>query len=582
MKDRNYFPFERNRYFYGKLLSVEDFQREQAYMNHKRRLLNRLLYGDGVLCGMQVLAVDEESITIEMGVALDTLGREIVIEQPVLKKLAVIDGFDECCAEQEGNGTLYLCIAYQEEEAEPVHSIGGSGNESGKNLEYNKWKEGYRLFLTSEEPEEKGGFLNQIYEEEKTIYQDSEIQIRQVVPRFLEKNQESAIRLLIDKKPGMEMVAFRYEIELIGADSQGKKRIQIVFQETDWEPAAHYTLEYKIRAAVGEMEGSVRICSDSFVLELGAYKQIVPIEGQFRFQVISDSRELAVWNAYYEKATEDILYPAWEPPLYLAKLFLIPAGDTYVLEGVESLPYKQYIWNNRMLGTMKQMELENRKVRNYAVSEHPVSVPVENHMGSGGPQYASGTVELSLGIGGTSGQSFYSEEIIHGLGPGVVFVTVGAVCRKKQGREIIYGTRTIFPEEKGKINLETAIKLYMDRGSFVVGVRCLEEIHEDSVTLYWLAVREQEDMGITVRPSLMIRPNMPRIRVRETVHLEAMLGDEPQTGIRWEVKDAEGGDIDEAGQYTAPNRAGIYEIRAYSPEDSNLEAMAYVIVGEEI
>ena len=140
MKDRNYFPMERNRYYYGKLLSVEDFQREQAYMNHKRRLLNRLLYGDGILCGMQVLEVDEESISIEMGVALDAFGREIVVEQPIVKRLSVIDGFQENYNESKSEGALYLCIEYSEQATDPIYSIGTTTkNEEGKPVEFNRW-----------------------------------------------------------------------------------------------------------------------------------------------------------------------------------------------------------------------------------------------------------------------------------------------------------------------------------------------------------------------------------------------------------------------------------------------------------
>ena len=45
MKNTKLFPFERNKYFYGKLLSVDDFELEQDYMNNKRRMLNRYLNG---------------------------------------------------------------------------------------------------------------------------------------------------------------------------------------------------------------------------------------------------------------------------------------------------------------------------------------------------------------------------------------------------------------------------------------------------------------------------------------------------------------------------------------------------------
>lgn len=581
MKDYNYVPFERNRYFYGKLLSVEDFQREQAYMNHKRCLLNRLLYGDGILCGMQVFAIDEESISVEMGVALDALGREIVIAQPVVKRLSVLDGFREYCVEQENNGFLYLCIDYQEEEAEPVHSIGASGNEDGKHLEYNKWKEGYHLFLTGEEPDGNHGFPNQAYEEVKTIYHDSGLRIRQAVPRFLEKNQDTVIRLFIDKHSEIEPIAFRYEMELTGADYQGQTQLQASFRESDMEPAEHYTMEYVIRAAAGELDGNVKLSSGSFVLEVGEYKQNIPIEGEFHFRVIAGSRDQAVWDAYYQTAAEDILNPVSPPPLYLARISVIQAGDTYVLDGVENLPYGQYVWNNRLLGTFKQIDMLKKKYHNRLSFINTAPIPSGNPVGAAGRQKSFGVTEISLGIGGTVGQTFYSEEIIHGLGPGIVFVTVGAVCPKKQEREIVYGTRSIFPEEKGQMNLETAVKLQVDRGSFVIGVRCLEEVHEDRAVIYWMAVREKEDMGIPVQQTLVIRPNMPRICVRQSIYLEALVGGERQTRIQWDVRDTEGGSIDESGRYTAPNRAGIYEVHARSIEDETLEAMAYVIVGEE-
>jgi len=51
MNNSNFFPLERNRYFYGKMLTARDFETEQRYFNNKRRLLNRTLYGAGVVCG---------------------------------------------------------------------------------------------------------------------------------------------------------------------------------------------------------------------------------------------------------------------------------------------------------------------------------------------------------------------------------------------------------------------------------------------------------------------------------------------------------------------------------------------------
>ena len=74
MKNLKYFPFERSRYFYGKLLTVDDFETEQKYANDKRRLINRFLHGSGVVCGMNVVRVDDRTISVERGMALDFAG----------------------------------------------------------------------------------------------------------------------------------------------------------------------------------------------------------------------------------------------------------------------------------------------------------------------------------------------------------------------------------------------------------------------------------------------------------------------------------------------------------------------------
>jgi hypothetical protein len=72
----------RNRYFYGKLLDVFHFEMEQNYFNTKRWLLNRVVTGYGVICGLQViLTPDGKSVYVTPGIALDKCGREIIVCQ---------------------------------------------------------------------------------------------------------------------------------------------------------------------------------------------------------------------------------------------------------------------------------------------------------------------------------------------------------------------------------------------------------------------------------------------------------------------------------------------------------------------
>ena len=109
MNNNQLYPFERNRYYAGKMLTSADFQAEQTYFNNKRRFVNNLMYGSGIVCGCGVFSLDDLSILVESGVAIDGLGREIVVDSSVVKKLSAVDGF-----EQLRTNNASLCLRYKE------------------------------------------------------------------------------------------------------------------------------------------------------------------------------------------------------------------------------------------------------------------------------------------------------------------------------------------------------------------------------------------------------------------------------------------------------------------------------------
>src|SRR5687767_762648 len=74
--------FERNNFFYGKLMDVFQFNLDAHYANFKRCLLNRLVGGYGVICGLDVLTgAEPNKIVITPGVAIDKWGRELIVAQ---------------------------------------------------------------------------------------------------------------------------------------------------------------------------------------------------------------------------------------------------------------------------------------------------------------------------------------------------------------------------------------------------------------------------------------------------------------------------------------------------------------------
>ena len=94
--------FEKNNYFYGKLLTVRDMAAEQAYHSSIQRALSRYVTGHGSVCG---LAVDSEvrtdetgndslAVTVGEGLALDRCGRLVVVEDEVHREVPLDGGFD--------------------------------------------------------------------------------------------------------------------------------------------------------------------------------------------------------------------------------------------------------------------------------------------------------------------------------------------------------------------------------------------------------------------------------------------------------------------------------------------------------
>src|SRR3954465_8165123 len=72
--------FSRPGYFHGQLLDVRHFESEQEYFKRKLWMLNRMVSGYGVVCGLDVrVGDDDHSVGVQAGLALDKCGREIVV-----------------------------------------------------------------------------------------------------------------------------------------------------------------------------------------------------------------------------------------------------------------------------------------------------------------------------------------------------------------------------------------------------------------------------------------------------------------------------------------------------------------------
>jgi hypothetical protein len=117
--------FVRNRYFYGKLLDVFHFELEQDYSNGKRWLLNRLITGYGVVCGLDVQPAEKvRGVKVTPGIAIDRAGREIVVPRdsaPIeIPERPPKDPKQHSQGHYEDEDYVHLCICFQQCDSDPT------------------------------------------------------------------------------------------------------------------------------------------------------------------------------------------------------------------------------------------------------------------------------------------------------------------------------------------------------------------------------------------------------------------------------------------------------------------------------
>lgn len=602
MKNLNYFPFERNRYYYGKLLGEQDFVDEQRYLNDKRRLQNRVMFGAGAAAGLEVVAVDEKSISVEAGLAFDFSGREILVDVPVLRRLSAIDGFDALVG-QEKRRYLYLCIEYDEQEIIPAHNVmSGTAAGSGQQ-DYEKYKEGYHLYLTAKEPEEPVLTRQSLTEQSCVLYQDERFRITQRLPRFVTAGAQFETSVTVENLGESRRFSGRIAEELSCAEIGGKRSLLFSFEEQLLEKGGRAEQRlWLTAAALCSGKAGFQLSPDGFSMESEQAALSLREERKLSAEILSGGEEEAVERLYYRNLMEDVIRDDYPQGLYLARILLLHHERTYLIDGVEDLLHGQRLPSSALLAGRLDL-LEKRLGRTAAQSgggtagaaggfasgvvstqgggslpeSMPDSAAQVPHTADRGklPAVRYGTAEIALGIGAKRGQRFFSHEIFHGLGLGPVQISLSI----EEENRLYSGSPEIF--EQMQVRAELGARADMEKGSFVIGLRMIEPPSQQRVRVHWRAeALGQQEKEQTAGRRLFIRPERLELHLRENTWLEALCPGIPGLSVNWSVKTAEGGSITQDGMYTAPNLPGVYEISAASAEFPELRTSVFAIVRE--
>ena len=519
MKNLKLFPFERNRYFYGKLLTVRDFEIEQKYNNDKRRLTNRLLHGSGIVSGLQVVYVDEKTVSVEPGLALDGSGREIVVSSPVTQKLSLLQGFSE----NDFSQIAYLYIAYDEKGKEPVHSVAKAEEES----EYNRVAEGYRLFITNTPPEDQATVMTGLFNSTSVLYSGEQVRVTQTVNRYVAEGGLFNVVIKIEKAPRSPKLTCEYELS--GENivfGNGQDGVRVRFEETEAMNDTEYVLTYSARIQKNQEHGRIYIKNGSIKINTGYTEQMAAASHSHEISTIRGSIKEEILRAYYEKSLNECLMTDSNRGLCLARINLIQTGSTFVIDKVIPVPFGEYLPNTELLYQLDKLADNSAgmpfKARSQArilkdLEEPRVSVEFYNDTNEfsfdfGMPEpkinfgeVATGTVDVEFGLFPKVGASYFSEEIEHKLGLGPVVISLGLVEVGNHGlsaldssyeEQIHYGDMEVF-NKKAFESLTACVLLgataYPKRGTFKIGVRLKAHTKEFSATVRWWAYRKDDD-----------------------------------------------------------------------------------------
>jgi hypothetical protein len=528
MKKTRYYPFERNRYFYGKLLTVRDFESEQKYFNDKRRLMNRLLHGTGVITGLQVIAVDDKSVSVEMGAAIDALGREIIIPSPVTLKLSMMQGFSN----NEYAKNVYLCLAYDEKGKEPVHSVANAAVRSDEISEYNRVLESYKLFIREEAPEPSAFPIESLMEQTSVLYQDGHIRILQRTPRYVNPGQLFDMTLSIEKTLQAAKISLEFEIK--GHQLQAENGNKVTFNEPQERQETEYEVKVRMRAEGSSRgKGTIGIRRDNAILHIGD-KQVSLSGSSANEVMIIDGAVDKQWiDDYVNRSLEDSLDSPSDPCIYLARISLLQMGPTYMIEKVDQVPFNEFVYNASALQKLNKKAVvaapfggaitAKSKLRKIASDQDPELNVTFNREQSelsfdlGLPDVKSND-ELRTGIVeipvaslnkfaaspfGRGGKSYVSAEIEHGLGLGNLFIFTGIeeVSQDDYISDILssserlyYGSADVFKGseyEPSGPDVKIGTILYPKKGTFRIGVRLQQPTEATQINIRWWAFKKQ-------------------------------------------------------------------------------------------
>ncbi len=428
-------PFEKNRYYGGKMLTSADFCAEQSYVDGKQMFLNVVTWGSGILCGLAVKRLDDSSFLVDSGAAIDGAGHLVVVEKACVKTFSSVRGSDGL----KGKSAI-LYLAYAQEEVQEVRAVNRYDGQD--EYQKNRIQETYEFYLEDwkemdEEKEDRSFFA------ETSVVRNKDYVVSMRVPRYASRGKAVRLSVRIQKLSDAELPFEFYGFLQLPAfmTENGEKEIDIGCQEICLEKGDFYCRDYWIlpdHEDIGETE--IFLKPDTVRALAGTETCSFRKNARLHVTFTKDSpRVLAKRMA--GRASLDAA-AGKQGGIPLAVLELEEKEDCLSVSCIHEADVRSYISvpcrEEEQEGYLSWYKDPPRFRTDSKPEPDSGEEGADSDRGSVQPEsmIRGGMLEIPLDIKMKKGQVCYSEEIVHGLGPGNVYVDVGILCGENT---VVYG-----------------------------------------------------------------------------------------------------------------------------------------------
>jgi hypothetical protein len=432
-----------------------------------------------------------------------------------------------------------------------------------------------------------------IHNEKILDNEDYTILIR--APHTVAKDKSFKIEINIRKNSNIDKILnFRTKLQLPAfIDYEGQHELDINIENISLSKDNTVSKEYWVGTSLtNAKEANILARKEDTKISIGGY-DIESQEG-INFMVLMSGLspdELSMCEVC-SKDLENVMKYRNDDGVCIAMLSLIRTDINSIISEVSEQGIKRYIKapssayeRLEYLGYFKDKDETGHTFTgdNVALGSHPGDVELPLMM-------TSGRLEIPLDVNMKKGDVCYSEEIMHGLGKGNVYVGVGIEYidddphNKSNSRNTIYGNPSLFdfPE---CMEAETAVRVLNDKGSFQVAVKLLGEQKSIVIQLNWVAIKftsAKDESEMQDEDDRSIIPETPTIRIKakESYYFNVNFNNMKPCRLSYELTEAGSGEIGADGMYTAPSKEGVYEIYIYCTDMPKISTYVYAIVSK--